>query len=106
MSDDFTAICHHCRLYKHFGQRMANSYSLGHGGYDSKAEIRGKKQKVIEFCMKHAWCNPVLGVQIILADPFMDNIHHGQYLKDIDHSDDDCAMCKGPCSSKCADKGA
>jgi len=82
VSDDFTAICHHCRRYKHFGQRMASSYSLGHGGDDSKPEIRSEKQEVIEFCMNHAWCNPVLGVQILLADPFMDNIHHGQYKDD------------------------
>jgi hypothetical protein len=79
MSDDFTVIFHHCRVYKHFGQRMGgiDNYSLGHG----KTDVIGQ-QEVINFCMKHTWCNPVLGVQILLADPFMDNIHHGQYKEE------------------------
>jgi hypothetical protein len=83
MSDDFTAICHTCRIYIHFGQRMGgiDSFSLGHGGDTNNPEVKKEKQEVIEFCMRHAWCNPVLGVQILLSDPFMDNIHHGKYQR-------------------------
>lgn len=81
MSDDFSAICHHCRTYIHFGQRMAASYSLGHGGDDNNPEVKKEKQGVLKFCMQHAWCNPVLGVQILLTDPFTDNIYHGKYNK-------------------------
>jgi len=82
MSDDYTAVCHGCRRYLHFGQRMGgvDKYSLGHGGDDKLEQIRKEKQECIEFVMKHAWCNPVLGVQIILADPFMDSMHNCNYV--------------------------
>lgn len=81
MSDDYNVVCHACKQYMHFGQRMANSYSLGHGGDDKKDEIRHEKQECIDFCMKHAWCNPALGVQIIVADPWMDGLHHAGYRR-------------------------
>ena len=77
MSDDYAVICHACKKYRHFGQRMANIQSLGYGSND----VKGQKE-VLEFVGKHIWCNPVIGLQLIVSDPFMDSAHHGNYVND------------------------